>query len=127
MSEPWRGARELLVVQVSLVALGLGGSMLTPIRLGLALPTVVLAVLLGAWAWAMRVGRAREQLGREAVRALSWRAGVGLGLLASVVYAVMADLPWAGLMVVSATLGLGAMAAGTMLTLCGLDLGRERG
>lgn len=126
----WSKVRQLLAVQVTIGGLSTLGLLLTPAGLAFAAPVAALALLFGAYFWALRVGRAEDWLGRLAVRALAWRvglvvgAGVGATYLAVGLVPGQLDLPWYGLLPISAILAAAGAATGAALTLCGLDLGR---
>ena len=123
----WFEAGELFAVQAGLLAVGLLLAVATPLGFGFAVPMTVLALLFGAWGWAMRIGRPRARLEREVVKALSWRVGVVWGGIAALAHALVAtELPLFGRVVVPLALGSGAAFAALVMTLCGLDLGRPR-
>lgn len=127
MSPAAASARELLAIQGILGAVLVAGLVVSQAGLTWVVPGLVLALLFGAWSWAVRVGRDRAQLDRDGVRAVSWRTGAGWGAMAALIHvALAAELPLPARIAVAVALGLGAGAAATILTLCGLDMGRPR-
>lgn len=129
---PWRAALTVSAIQLVVAGAGLGLCLATPAGLGLAMPWLGASVLLGAWGWAVRVGRVHGLLSRAWVQRIAARVGLVAGAGTGLAYLGIGSLPGqvalpvGGLLAVSVALGIGGGAAAAGLTLCGLDLGRAR-
>ncbi len=115
------------------VAAGVALMLATPMGLSPLFAWVAVATLLGAWAWAVRIGRGQGLLERPALRVVARRTAILGGTATAVAYLAVAcvpgqiALPWFMVLVVSGVLGLGGAFASLVLTLCGMDAARGGG
>ena len=127
---PWRSSLELFAIQLAVVAVGIGLMLATPVGLSPLFFWTAGALLFGAWAWAVRIGRARGLLVRPALQVVARRVALLGGVVVGLSYILVAcvpgqlALPWFMVAVVALALGVGAAFACLILTLCGLDAAR---
>ncbi|MEN0067212.1 MAG: hypothetical protein AAGA48_34085 [Myxococcota bacterium] len=130
-SVPWRSSFEVFAVQMFTVAVGIVLMLATPMGLSPLFGWVAGAMLFGAWAWAVRVGKPQGLLVRAALRIVAQRTAVLGGIAVALSYVGVAlipgqlALPWYAVGLVAPMLGLGGGFASLVLTLCGLDVARS--
>lgn len=126
----WRSSLEIFTIQLVTVAMGVGVMLVTPLGLSPLFFWAAGAMLFGAWAWAVRIGRPGGLLVRPALQVVARRTAALCGVTVGFAYVAIAlvpgqiDLPWFMVGVVALTLAVGGGFGSLVLTLCGLDAAR---
>jgi len=128
---PWRPSLEVFAIQLLVIGLGVAMMRATPLGLSPLFFWATGAMLFGAWAWAVRIGRPQGLLERPALRVVARRPALLGGGSTGVLYVAVAavpgqlELPWLVVFVMAGVLAAGGGFASLVLTLCGFDAARS--